>query len=460
MVQPPFTTAALPIPRRRSLSLATLCLAVLVAQVDTAVVNLAAHPIGSAFGARVSALQWVLDSYNLTYAALLLTGGLLADLAGRRRVFMAGAAVFTLASLACAFAPTIRLLIAARSIAGLGAALIVPASLALIRVLWPDPAERRHVLGIWAACNGLAMAIGPSLGGLMIHRFGWRSVFLLVVPLSATALMLARTAFPESADAEGRHFDLPAQALGALALAGIAFSAIEARNAPGPALAALALTLLSGLGFLQVEVRRGAAALVPLDLFRLRAFRGAMVATAGMTFAMYGVLFLLPVTWQGTGHLSATTAGLALMPMALVFVAVSPISGMLTRHLGTGVTIGGGLLVIACGLILIGATANRSSLLLTEIGLAATGLGMGMATGPLMGAAVGAVTAARAGTASALINVARMIGATIGVAILGAVYALAQGGADGLRGAMVFGALVLMACAVMAWRTLDGGRQR
>jgi EmrB/QacA subfamily drug resistance transporter len=453
-------TAARPASRRRGVALVTLCLAVLVAQIDTAVVNLALHPIGAAFGASVAALQWVLDSYNLTYAAFLLTGGLLADLAGRRRVFMAGAAVFTLASLACAFAPTIGVLIAGRIIAGLGAAMIIPASLALIRVVWTDPSERRHVLGIWAACNGLAMAVGPTLGGLLIHQLGWRSIFFLVVPLGTIALILARLAIPESADPDGRHFDLPAQGLGAFALAAVAYSAIEARHAPGLALAALAAALIAGAGFVRVEARRGAAALVPLDLFRIRAFRGAMVATAGMTFAMYGALFLLPVTWQGTDHLGAIAAGLALMPMALVFVAVSPTSGMLTRHLGAGATIGAGLSVLACGLILIAVNTGRSGFLLTELGLGATGFGMGMATGPLMGVAVGAVGAARAGTAAALINVARMIGATIGVAVLGAVYAQARDGATGLRDAMLFGALVVIACAVLAWRTLEGRSPR
>ena len=146
----------------RGITLVALCMAVLVAQIDTAIVNLAVRPIGEYFNAGVNALQWVVDGYNLVYAVLLLTGGQLADLYGRRRVFIAGAAIFTAASLLCALAPTIAILIAGRALAGFGAALLVPASLAILRVVWTDERERGRALGVWAACNGLAMAIGPT----------------------------------------------------------------------------------------------------------------------------------------------------------------------------------------------------------------------------------------------------------------------------------------------------------
>lgn len=447
---PPARASARP---GRGLALATLSLAVLMVQIDTSVVNLAIHPIGAYFGARMSELQWVLDSYNLVYAALLLTGGLLADLLGRRRVFMAGAGLFGIASMACALAPSVNVLIASLAVAGLAAALIIPASLALIRVVWPDPAERRHALGIWAAANGLALAIGAPLGGVLIHYFGWRGIFVPVVPLAGVALVLAWFVIPESADPRERHFDLAAQILGALVLGGVAFAAIEARERPEWALAVLFLAIISGLGFLRIESRRGSAALVPLEMVGVSAFRGAMLATAAMTFGMYGVLFLVPVTWLGTDHLGPLATGLALMPMALVFVLVSPFSGFIAARLGGALATGIGLLAIASGLFVIAASADRTALEFGEIGLALTGLGMGMATGPLMGAAVGAVAAARAGTASALINVARMIGATVGVAVLGAVYALVGGGAHGLQIAMVVGGSVQVAGAAIAWRS-------
>ncbi|WP_396332748.1 MFS transporter [Burkholderia anthina] len=436
--------------KRRSVTLLTLCMAVLVAQVDTAVVNLATRAIGAYFHAGVGALQWVVDSYNLTYAVLLLTGGLLADLLGRRRIFMAGTAVFTVASLLCALAPSVSVLIGARALAGVGAALLLPASLAIVRVVWRDPVERGRALGIWAACNGVAMAIGPTLGGVLIRHFGWRSIFFVVVPLSIAAMLLAVPAVPESSDPRGRHFDGGAQITGALALGTLAYAAIVFRDSPVASAIATCIAIASFVAFIAIERRHGDAALVPLDIFRLSAFRGAIAATTGMTFGMYAVLFLVPLTWQSSGRLDSTGAGLALLPMALVFVVVSPWSGRLSERVGTRVTTAGGVAVIASGLAVIGACAASPDLLGMEIGLALTGLGMGVATGPLMTVAVGAVDVARSGTASALVNVARMTGATLGIAVLGTLFAALHGGMAGLRTAMFAGAVVQLAGAVGA----------
>ncbi|MEO6147708.1 MAG: MFS transporter, partial [Sulfuriferula sp.] len=435
----------------RWLTLVTLCMAVLIAQVDTSVVNLAVHPIGEYFTAGVAELQWVVDSYNLVYAALLLTGGLLADLLGRRIIFMVGAAVFTAASLLCAYASSVSLLIGGRALAGLGAALLLPASLAIIRVVWPDRVERGRALGIWAACNGLALAIGPTLGGLLIGQFGWRSIFLVVVPLGLAALALAVPTIPESSDRQERHFDVSGQILGAIALGGLALAAIEVNDAALTALIALAVAMLAFLLFIAVETQRGAAALVPLAMFRARGFLGAITATASMTFGMYGVLFLLPLAWQSSGILDPLEVGLALMPMALVFVLVSPFSGTLTRKIGIHTMTSGGVAVIGFGLLFISASAGEKSIVVAEIGLVLTGLGMGLATGPLLAVAVGAVPAARSGTAAALINVARMAGATIGVAVLGAVFVAAHDSATGLRLSMLLGGLVQLTGAAVAW---------
>lgn len=438
---------------RRWPTLLTLCLAVLVAQLDTSVVNIAARPIGAYFQAGIGPLQWVVDSYNLLYAVLLLTGGLLSDLYGRRIIFMAGAALFTFASLLCAAAPTILVLIGGRALAGVGAALLLPASLAIVRVVWPEPKKRGHALGIWAACNGLALAIGPTVGGLLIARFGWRSIFLVVVPVSIAAFTLALLTVSESSDPQDRSFDATAQALGAIALGGFALAAIESHGATVLAATAFIVALFALALFIRVERRKGQAALVPLDMFRSREFRGAIIATAGMTFGMYGVLFLLPLTWQSTGRFDPVSAGIALMPMALVFVLVSPFSGALGSRLGARVMTGGGVGIIGAGLFVIGFSAQSASIVPAAIGLGLAGLGMGFATGPLMDAAVSAANAARSGTASALINVARMAGATIGVAILGAVFALAGGGLAGLRLSMFLGGLTQVASAVVAWST-------
>ena len=438
---------------RRRLALASLCLAVLVVQIDTSVVYLAVQPIGADFGAGIASLQWVIDSYNLTYAAFLLTGGLLADIMGRRLIFVVGAAIFAAASVACVLAPNVTWLVGARSVTGLGAAMVVPASLAIIRVVWTDPADRGRALGIWAGCNGLAFAIGPTLGGLLIDLFGWRSIFTIVVPFALAAIALALCVIPETAHREERRFDALAQVLAILALGGMTLVAIEyhAGGLDTLTVAAFGVSAISLIGFLKVEMARGAAALVPLDLFRIGTFSGAVCGTGAMTFGMYGVLFLVPLTWQAAGQFGPVSAGIALMPMALVFVLVSPLSNTLSDRLGQSTTIGGGVAIIGMGVLTIGLTATAGSIIPTEIGLMLTGLGMGFATGPLMAAAVNAVSAARSGTASSLINVARMVGATIGVAVLGAVFAICGGGRPGLRSAMLLAGAVQLGGAAAAW---------
>jgi EmrB/QacA subfamily drug resistance transporter len=443
------------------LTLTTMCLAVLVAQVDTAVVNLAARPIGHSFGAGVSALQWVVDSYNLAYAILLLTGGVLADLYGRRLIFMTGAAIFSASSLLCAFAPSVAVLIGGRALAGAGAAFLLPASLAIIRVVWHDPDERGRALGIWAACNGVALAIGPSLGGILVNAFGWRSIFIVVVPISVAALVLAAISVPESSDPQGRRFDVVAQILGAVALGGMALGAIQFHETPILAASALVAAAVAVPLFVRVEAKQGEAALIPLDIFKARALRAAIASATGMTFGMYGVLFLVPLAWQSTGRLTATQAGLALLPMALVFLLVSPFSGRLVQAFGFRRVIAVGLSIVACGILVIGFSAESTTIVAAEFGLALTGLGMGLVTGPIMGQAVGAVPAPRSGTASSIINVARMTGVTLGVAILGAVYAGAGGGAHGLRVAMLAAAVVQLVCTAAGWHlcSADGSEQ-
>jgi EmrB/QacA subfamily drug resistance transporter len=443
------------LPRRRATNravvLLALCLGVLVAQIDTSVVNLATRTIGVTFHAGVAPLQWVLDAYNLVYAVLLLSGGLVADLYGRRRAFAIGAAVMATGSLVCAFAPAIGVLIAGRAMTGVGAALLLPSSLAIIRMVWPEPAARGRTLGIWASCNGLAFAIGPTIGGFLIEQFGWRSVFLLVVPLASVAFALAWAAVPESADPEGRHFDLPGQMSGALVLGGLALAAITSHDGGDEWIAALLLSALALPIFLWTERKRGDAALVPLDLFRIRPFSGAIAATASMTFGMYGLIFLLPLVWQTDGHLTPGQAGLLLMPTSLVFFAVSTRSGHLAQRFGVRAMAAGGTAVIGCGSLAVAATTAGSPIWLAQFGLLLTAIGMGLNTGPLHGIAVGSVAQARSGTASALINVARMAGATLGVALLGAVFGLLHGGAAGLHAAILIGGLVQLAGATVAF---------
>ena len=435
----------------KSWVLVTMCLAVLLAQVDTSVVNLAVHSIGSELGAAVPGLQWVLDAYNLSYASLLLTGGLLADLCGRRRLFLIGAAVFTGGSVLCAAAPNILILIVGRAIAGAGAAMLLPASLAIIRVQWPDQQARNHVFGIWASCNGLAFVIGPTFGGMLVDAFGWRSVFLIAVPLGLTTIGFAWQVVEESFNREGRRFDRLGQLWGAATLAGLTFAGITAGHGPSVAGSAFAGAAIAFILFLLTEQRHGDTAMVPLDLFRRRAFVGAMIAFCAVPFGMYGLLFLVPLVWQASGVLTAGEAGLALVPMAAVFFVLSNMAGRLMRRVGVRAMIAGGSALIGVGSLVISATNAGLPLWLAEIGLILAGLGMGLNTGPLFGVAVAAVPAARSGSAASLINVARMVGAALRVAVLGATLAAAGGDGPGLRAAMLVGGTIQLAGATAAW---------
>lgn len=323
----------------QGLALTTLCLAVLAAQIDTAVVNLALQPIAQNLNADLSRLQWILDAYNLAYAALLLSGGLLADLYGRRRVFVIGAAVLSVSTLLCAMAPGLEALIAARAISGVGAALLIPASLALIRILWLDSAQRARVLGLWAACNGLAMALGPTLGGVLIASAGWRSVFLAAVPLGLLAAALAPMCISESRSASPRSVDMAGQSAGAAALGALLFAAIEFQHRPGLALATLLLGVLATLLFIRIERGLGSRALAPLVLFASRPFNTVPTEHAGTAGALVN-----------TARMTGASLGVALLG-AIFAVAAHPADGMRLALLAGSAVQFAGALVAWCGLL-------------------------------------------------------------------------------------------------------------
>lgn len=375
----------------------------------------------------------------------------MADLKGRRLIFVTGAGLFAVASLVCAIAPSVDVLIAGRVAAGGAAAFLVPASLAIIRVIWPDPIERGHALGIWTSCNGLAIVIGPPLGGALIQHFGWPSIFILMTAISIATFLLAVFTVPESADPADRHFDAKAQVGGALSLASLAFAAIEIRVSPASSSAAVVVAVAAFWYFLSIERKRGAAALIPLDMFRSVPFRGALLAAASMTFGMFAMFFLLPQSWQQTGQTDTATAGLLLLPMAVPLLVLSSLSGAFAQRWGAARVIGGGVVTIGFGLVAIALSASVGSFWPAEVGLILAGVGMGFAAGPMAGVAIGAVGRERSGTAAALNNVARMVGATMGVAVLGSLYAHVGVGRAGLQVALGFGGVVQILGGASSW---------
>lgn len=452
--------------RRRTLTLAATCLATFVAILDTSVVNLALHAIQRDLRCDVSTLQWILDAYNVTYASLILTGGALGDLLGRRRVFLAGIGLFVAGSLVCALAPGPATLVAGRALAGVGAGLQLPGALSILAVTYPEPEERSRAIAIWGGFNGLAMGIGPLAGGLLVDALGWRSIFYLVVPFGLAIAALAVLGIQESSDPQGRRLDPLGQALSAAALGLATFAFIEApalgwRSAP--IAGALAAACVACVGLVAAGTRPGA--LLPTSLFRNRDLSVAIGSAALMTFAFYGFIFLFPLYLQSVRGEPAVRAGLALLPMSLTFFALSPLAGRWMHALGAGPLVTSGLATMGAGVLVLSAAHPDTSYALLFAGLLAMGLGMATATGPVMTLAVSSLPSARSGTSSGLVNVGRMVGATLGVAVAGSISSggAALAGQDaarftaGMRVALRVGGLVEVLGAVLVLGLLGLG---
>jgi MFS transporter, DHA2 family, methylenomycin A resistance protein len=421
-------------------------LGVLLAQIDTSVVNLGLKSIAHDLNAGVSEMQWVIDAYNVVYATLLLTGGTLGDIYGRRRIFLLGIALFTAGTIVCALAPSAVVLIAGRAVSGLGAAFALPMSLVLLTLAYPRREERAHAMGIWASCNGLAFIIGPTFGGWLVDSVGWRSIFYMSLPACAAALFLTLYAIEESTEPEGRRLDLPGQILAIIALGGFAFAAIEGSHWgwTTPLFTLLAAAVFAGVAFVWTEARTPGP-LLPLSLLSQPVFSAALAVAGLMTFGMYALLFIMPLYFQTIRDATPFIAGLELLPMSLSFVVVSQLVGYLTNNLGPRIVMAAGMACMGFGALAIAFISEMTSLIVVELALLVVGIGLGLNTAPVNGVAVAAVPPARAGTASGVLNTARMVGATMGVAILGSVFAayagqqanIVAGFMPGLRAAMI-----------------------
>lgn len=443
----------------RTAVLIAMCLGVFLAQLDSTVVYLGVKHIGDDLHASVSQLQWVLDAYNLVYATFLITGGTLGDLYGRTRIFMCGVVLIVAGSLMCALAPNGLLLIAGRAITGLGAALEVATSLAILTLTYPDTAERGRALGFWASCNGVAMATGPTIGGFLVDTAGWRSIFFLSVPVGLLAIAMTYYFVPDSKNPEGRHLDPPAQVWAIVTLASLSFVTIEGPHWgwTSPAIIGIA-ALAVATACLFVATERGRdGAMVPLGLFREKEFNAAIAVAGLMTFGMYAMLFLTPLYFQTIAGASAFTTGLLLLPLSVTFVVVSQCSGAIMKRVGARAMLVGGMSCMGTGLLLLTGISPSTHVWAIELALVIIGVGLGLNTGPVNAVAVASVPPARTGTASGLLNTARMVGATLGIAVLGAIYAVHAGPGThdgmiaGLRLAYLGGAIAEFTGAVIAF---------
>ncbi|MEM7694938.1 MAG: DHA2 family efflux MFS transporter permease subunit [Pseudomonadota bacterium] len=391
--------------------------------IDGTIITVAAQPIRTALGASFGEVQWVVNAYTLTLSAFLLIGGAAGDRYGTRRVFAAGVALFTLASVLCGVAPNVEALIAARAVQGLGAALMVPGSLALIAVNVPK-AERGRAVGVWAAASGVTSALGPLLGGLLIDLGSWRWIFFINVPVAALTLALLHAKVPADRGHASGRFDGWGAALAFVAVGAVAlgFTLAEAGGLTAPtALAALVAGTVAGALFLLHE-RRTASPMLPLGLFRARNFSVANGQTLLIYFALGGALFFLPVTLMSAHGWRAAEAGAVFLPFTVAMAIVSPLAGRVADRIGHRAMLFAGPLVVAVAFLALGAAAGVGDYFSAVVpAMALFGVGMGLAIPSLSAVVLDGAGEDHAGIASAVNNAVARVAGLLAVAALGLV---------------------------------------
>ena len=417
---------------RRWWALAAVSLAAFMTYLDNNIVNVAIPTIQHSLHLSVSGLEWVVSSYLLTVAGLLLVGGRLADVFGRRRLFLAGMAVFTLSSLAAGLAGSGGVLIASRAIQGIGAALLMPATLAIIMAAFTNVRERSMAIGIWAAAGALALATGPALGGVISQHLHWGWIFLINVPVGVATFVIARFYVTESrAETAVRQLDLPGLATSALSLFALTYALIEGNVSGWTApriLGAFALAAVSAGIFLAIE-SRSASPMVDLKMFRRREFSGGTGTMMIWAFGILGIYFFTSLYLQQTLGFSPVEAGLAFVPMALCVAVFAGIAPRIEAVAGAHRTVAAGMLLMVIGLVLfarLGLSAHYTSLL---PGFMLFGAGAGLMNVPLTNAVMATTPPSAAGVASALLNASREVAGLLGITVIGAVLRTRQGAA-------------------------------
>ena len=421
---------------------------------DTSIVNVALERIAASLAGSVSDLQWVVNAYTLTFASLLLTGGTLGDRLGARNVYIGGLAAFTVASALCGAAPSFAVLIAARVLQGVGAALLVPASMALINQTWSNPRERAAVFGMWAGLGGVAMASGPLLGGVLIGLSGWRSIFLVNLPVCVAGIAMARRVTHRSRPTTARTFDVAGQFAGIAALALLNVSVIEAPVygwGSAAIVGCLAATLIASGLFVAIETTR-AQPMMPLSLFRHPLFSGSVIVSMVSAFTFYGLLFNLSLYLQQQRGYPPLRAGLAFLPLTVVVPAGSLLAKRAVQWLGLRWLVVGALLLAASGYLALMAVGPAARYGVFALALPAIGLAASLITPATTAALMTSVDSARAGIAAGVLNAARQSGAALGVALSGALIALRPSIAEGMRVSLLIAAMMSMIAGVVWWR--------
>ena len=440
-------------------TLAATILASSLAFVDGSVVNVALPAIGRDLQASAADLQWTINAYLLPLSALLLIGGAAGDHFGRRRILMLGIAIFAGASVGCSLAPSLAVLLPARGLQGIGAALLMPNSLAILGQTFIGEAKGRAI-GTWAAVGAIASAVGPPLGGWLVGTVGWRAIFFINVPIAVAALAIARWRVAESGDGE-RPLDWTGAflATSALALATWALTAWStARAVSAPITICLAGGIILLIAFLMVERRRGDRAMMPLSLFGSRAFVGLTVLTFLLYGALGGLVLLLPYVLIVAGGYSALQAGLALLPFAIIIGSASRLMGRVAQRIGPRLPLSIGPLVTALGFVLlVRVEADQSYATSVLPGILVIAFGMAGAVAPLTTAVLSSVDDRHTGTASGFNSAIARTGGLIATALCGAVMAQTGNGlVSTFHAATLIGAVLAAIAGVVVFFTVPG----
>jgi len=409
-------------------TLLAVALATFMTYLDNNIVNVAIPAIERDLHLTTSGLEWVVSSYILVFASLLLAGGRLADVWGRKRLFLIGLSIFTLASLAAGLAGSVEVLVVSRAVQGLGAALVTPTTLAIISATFTATRQRAAAVGIWSAVGALALAVGPLLGGLLSEYVSWGWIFFINVPVGVATFALAAAVIRESTqDAGPRRIDVPGVITSAVALFALTFALIEGhdRGWTSPLiLASFAVAGVLGVVFVQLELRVRQP-MVTLSLFRERVFSGGLIALVMWGFGLFGIYFFTSLYLQGVLGFSPTKAGAAFVPMALLMAAGAVISERVSHRLGAHRVVGAAMLLMAAGIAsvsLLGADADFAALMPI---FAVIGIGGGL-TVPLTASVLDAMPRAEAGVASGIFNASREVSGLLGITVVGAVLTARQ----------------------------------
>ncbi len=455
--------------------LVTVSLATFMTYLDNNIVNVAIPAIQRDLQLSTAGLEWVVSGYILVFASLLLAGGRLGDIYGRRRLFLVGLGVFTAASLVAGLAGSADLLIAARAVQGLGAALVTPSTLAIISATYPTARERSMAVGIWSAVGALALAVGPLLGGLISQHLHWGWIFFINVPAGALTLALAMTAIPDDrpAAAARRSIDVPGLASSAATMFALTYALIEGhdRGWTSPViLTSFALAALAALAFVAIEARAGEP-MVDVALFAERAFSGGIIAIVMWGFGLFGIYFFTSLYLQDVLGFSPTRAGAAFVPMAVLMAVGAVLAERLAARVGPYRSVAAAMLLMAIGIASVSLLGRNAGLLDLMPSFAVIGIGGGLSV-PLTAMIIGAMPVERAGVASGVFNAAREVAGLLGITVIGAILtarqdAAARGGSapldaflTGYRSGLLVAAALVAAGGLAAFVALRGTTQR